>query len=327
MHKIMYEKFLAKTFSLEISESEGDLIKSGALININDSSKTEIRGYIPRFCDDGYCDSFGMQWSRFKDLQIDSKTGNTNSYDRLTKSTKWDLSQLKGKSILECGCGPGRFSEIFLKAGANLVSVDMSRAVDANLENNGKRDNFLIMQCDITGMPFFYNQFDYVFCYGVLQHTRDPRQTFMELTRYVKPGGAISVDIYRKRFIPAAWTTPKYIWRPFTTRMDKEKLLKLIQWYIPKYIGFDTLIRRIPKIGIVLTGLIPIPCWNYVKSGYTREERIQHAIMDTFDALSPVYDKPATTRQLRQWLEQNPYIVDFEISGGHIVLVANAAKK
>jgi 2-polyprenyl-3-methyl-5-hydroxy-6-metoxy-1,4-benzoquinol methylase len=298
MNLKLYDKFLKETFNLIIKEKEGNFVKKGKLINKDVS--VNIKNFIPRFYEENYCESFSFQWKKFKNLQLDSVNRFKHSEERIVNCTKWNLKKLKGKTILECGCGPGRFTEIFLKYGAIVVGIDMSNAIDVNFENNGKNKNLLLIQGDITKMNFLYNKFDYVFCYGVLQHTPDPKKTFTELHKYLSPGGKISVDSYRKLFIPTGWSTPKYLWRPITKRMDKEKLLKIIKWYIPKYIEFDTLIRRIPKIGIILTGIIPVPCWNYLDKGYSKRERINHAIMDTFDALSPKYDFPKTISEIKE---------------------------
>jgi ubiquinone/menaquinone biosynthesis C-methylase UbiE len=328
MHVKMYEMFLEEKFDLNVERQNQGFIESGVLIDRNSKASIPVRNYIPRFCDEGYCDSFGLQWNLFRSLQIDSRTGREESYDRLVRNTQWDLGKMAGKAVLECGCGPGRFTEHFLSSGAFVVAVDMSKAVDVNLENNRKmRGNLLLIQQDISRMPFFYGRFDYVFCYGVLQHTPHPRDTFYDLAKYAQKGGRISVDIYRKTVIPTGWTRPKYFWRPVTRKMSKEKLLRILTWYIPKYIDFDSIVRRIPKLGIYMTGLIPIPCWNYVDRGYSREERIQHAIMDTFDALSPDHDHPARIREVKRWFMEHSELTEVEVFYGSNGVVANARKK
>lgn len=53
-----------------------------------------------------------------------------------------------------------------------------------------------------------------------------------------------------------------------------------------------------PLLGPALLSIIPIPCWNYIGSGLSYAQRKEWAILDTFDALSPVYDKPLTLKQV-----------------------------
>ncbi|MFC1593793.1 class I SAM-dependent methyltransferase [Candidatus Omnitrophota bacterium] len=327
MHVEMYSKFLQDDFDLHIKDRNEQFIKTGTLISRSSNMEIPVREYIPRFCCDDYCSSFSLQWRRFPDLQHDSKSGYRHSYTRVATNTKWDMHALEGKSILDCGCGPGRFTEVFLRAGADVVGVDMSDAIDVNLQNNGLQKNLMLLQCSITQMSFLYRKFDYVFCYGVLQHTPKPEQTFHELVQFAHRGGKISIDIYRKKFIPNCWTTPKYVWRPVTTRMKKETLLKIIEWYIPGYISFDTIIRRIPRAGELLTGLMPIPCWNYIHKGYSKKERIQHAVMDTFDALSCAYDIPKTLRDVQHWYSGYPELAEIDVFYGSNGIVGNATKK
>ncbi len=48
--------------------------------------------------------------------------------------TGWP-KDMKGETILEAGSGAGRFTEIMVKTGANILSFDFSSAVDANRGN------------------------------------------------------------------------------------------------------------------------------------------------------------------------------------------------
>jgi len=324
MHIGMYEKFLAPAFALETTEREGDFVRSGRLTHRQTGRCAAISGFIPRLCREDYCRTFSFQWARFKNIQLDSRNGRELSRRRLLDNTHWTMDELRGKTVIECGCGPGRFTEIFLGAGADVVAVDMSLSIDVNLENNGLRDNLLLIQADIADLPFFENRFDFVFCYGVLQHTPDPAAAFRAIAGYLRHPGKISVDVYRKMDRPSPWSTPKYFWRPLTKRLKPETLLSVLSWYLPKYIDIDTRVRSTPRVGEILAGLIPIPCWNYLHNGYTREERIQHAIMDTFDALSPAHDHPQSAAQVRAWFDALAGLEGAEVFYGSNGLVGNA---
>jgi len=49
-------------------------------------------------------------------------------------------------------------------------------------------------QADIFALPVREASFDIVVCYGVLQHTGDPRRALGCLWRHVAPGGCWSID-------------------------------------------------------------------------------------------------------------------------------------
>jgi SAM-dependent methyltransferase len=281
-----------------------------------------IRGDVVRFReDDGYNNSFALQWNRFKTNQIDAVNGTDLSLRRFAE-TGWALEGLKGKRVLEAGCGAGRFTRIMAEAGAQLVSFDYSAAVDANRETNGHFSNIVFLQCDIFDMPFRPEAFDYVFCHGVLQHTPDPGKAFRALATLVAPGGRISIDVYRKDGLIRPWKS-KYIWRPLTTRMSPERLLSFLEWFIPKWLPIDTAIKRLPRVGSYLGSIVP--CWNYYQTALAPDQQRSWAIMDTFDALAPTYDIPVRLEDVCGWFADLHWS-DVEVRPGGNGVVGNARR-
>jgi SAM-dependent methyltransferase len=296
---------------------EGDAIKTGELL-CPEGDTIPVRNYVPRFVpNSGYTENFGQQWNFFRRTQIDKFNGTTLSRDRFYSGTGWSVDELKGARILEAGCGAGRFTQIMLDAGARVFSVDLSSAVDACFKNNGPHGNLCVVQADLCHIPFRRHSFDKVFCYGVLQHTPDPRASFMNLIPFLKPGGEIAIDVYHKGWAVEPYKS-KYLYRPLTTRIPPDKLFRFIQWYIPKWLPFDTFLKRIPFIGRVL-GLL-VPCWNYRYLPLSPESRIEWGILDTFDALAPAYDYPQTEQTVAQWFEDAD-LIDVRVRlGGNGVL-------
>ncbi len=327
----LYNRFLKPVFDLKIHNQdniENEIyIRNGELIRRKDGKVFKIKNYIPRFVEeDNYTDSFGFQWNKFRSLQHDSRNSKKISERRLKLNTGWSDKKLSNNVVLECGCGSGRYTEVLrqMVGGGMVIAIDMSSAIDVNLENLGLHPNILYIQDDITNLYFMKGKADYVFCYGVLQHTPNPHRTLHRLGMYLKDGGELSIDVYAKMFKPNPFYGPKYFWRPITKHMDKERLLKVLEWYIPKYIKFDTKLRG-KILGEYILGMIPIPCWNYIGMGYSESERVQHAIMDTFDALSPQYDRPCSFNELTAWAKQENYR-KFRVFYGHNGLVLNAVK-
>lgn len=278
-----------------------------------------VKGGIVRFREDnGYNESFSLQWNKFRKDQLDHANGTQLSRLRF-EETGWALDDLRGKTVLEAGAGPGRFTALMAAAGACLYSFDYSRAIDANRDNNKGAGDVVFMQADILGMPFLPARFDYVFCHGVLQHTSDPEAAFHALVRMLKPGGRISIDVYLKDGLIRPWKS-KYIWRPITTRMRPETLLGFLEWFVPKWLPIDTAIKKIPYAGNYLGSVIP--CWNYWDRPLTYEQKVQWAIMDTFDALAPTYDIPATFDDVARWFREAK-LMDVVIKPGGNGVVGN----
>jgi SAM-dependent methyltransferase len=63
---------------------------------------------------------------------------------------------------------------------------------------------------DVHRLPIADNQFDCVFCTGVLEHIRDPWQVVREIHRVLKPGGIIHLDA---PFMQAFHLDPVDYWR------------------------------------------------------------------------------------------------------------------
>ena len=278
-------------------EEQGD-IKEGALTCVATCPTVPIRGSVPRFVpDSGYSQNFGEQWNHFRRTQIDKFNGTDLSKERFYSGTGWSPAELKGAKILEAGCGAGRFTQVMLDAGAQVYSVDLSSAVDACFANNGPRENLCVVQADLCRIPFRHHSFDKVFCYGVLQHTPDPRASFMSLIPFLKSGGDLAVDVYLKGWALEPYKS-KYLYRPLTTRVPRHLLFRFLQWYIPKWLPVDTFIKRLPLVGRVLGMLIP--CWNYHYLPLSRQQKTEWGILDTFDALAPAYDYPQTPESVTE---------------------------
>lgn len=242
-----------------------------------------------------YTSNFGYQWNRFSKTQlldINNKFKKLN-YLRFFNSTKWKKKELKNQKILEVGSGAGRFSEVVLNyTKAFLYSIDYSTAVDANYKNNYKyknRKRFFLYQSSVYKMPFRNNIFDKVFCFGVLQHTPDVSRAIFSMIKTLKVGGEIVIDFYPlKGFY--TFLHAKYFFRLFTKNISNEKLLQILYKHIDKLIKLYFFLKRI-RLGF-FNRFLPIADINKTIPNLEKKNLRENIILDTFDMLSPKYDKP-----------------------------------
>ena len=158
---------------------------------------TSVKNNIPRFISEDYHSNFGYQWNVFSKIQLDSFNGSKESEARLLAQSGLQSEYFRNKTVLEIGSGNGRFTEILLKYGAKVVSIDYTTAIDANYVNNHNAGNSLFIQADLFNLPIKKNAFDIVICYGVIQHTGDNKKALESLAKYSKKdGGRLFVDIY-----------------------------------------------------------------------------------------------------------------------------------
>jgi SAM-dependent methyltransferase len=296
-----------------LTETDGELVSPSG-------ERFPVRDGIPRFVSGAhYADSFGEQWNRYRRVQIDSESGRTHSRERLFRDTGWGVEEPRGELLLEAGCGAGRFTEVLLESGARVTAVDATSAVDAARRTVGEHERLRLAQADLFALPFAPGSFDRVFCFGVLQHTPDPAAAFHALVEQVRPGGLLAADVYRTDAYIDRWSS-KRLWRPLTTRLPEARLRRIVEWYVPRWLPVDRRLARVPKVGRFLTAVVP--CWNYEGLlDLSPDELEAWAVLDTYDALSPRYDKPQTVESVRTWCAREP-LADVDVRyGGNGVLV------
>lgn len=281
---------------LEEPRLEGGRIIDGRLRSVEtDRTYPIVRG-IPRFVpSDNYSSSFGMQWNKFRRVQLDSDTAGTHSRQRFDNETGWTESDLGGKWCLDAGCGAGRFAEIAADRGANLVGLDLSSAIDATARTCTRFPNVDLVQGSMLAPPFRAGSFDFAYSLGVIQHTPDPALAIRELVNCVRRGGRYALTIYARR----PWTrlNAKYLIRPLTKRLPQNLLLRGIETVMPVMFPLTGRLFRIPVLGRVAQFAIPIA--NYVdRDEFTERQRYDEAVLDTFDMLAPAYDSPMTWQEV-----------------------------
>ena len=281
---------------------EGAEIESGSLDCVSCKTRYPIIAGIPRFVPlNNYAASFGFQWNRFRQTQLDSHTGRSVSRHRFLQATGWGPESLEGLTVLDVGCGAGRFTEIALSLGATVFAVDYSRAVEACRQNFPSHPNLHVVQGNIYSLPFPENGFDAIYCLGVLQHTPDPRRAFLALPKHLKPRGRIAVDIYHGGWRRALNT--KYWLRPLTSRIPQERLFRAVESSVPLLLGLSRSAGRMPLIGNLARRVLPVANYDGMY-GLNRRQLNEWAVLDTFDMLAPEYDQPQTPRTLHRWTHE-----------------------
>ena len=295
-----------KTLHTELELSE---IESGEIECQNCMQNYPIVRGLARFVPaSNYAESFGFQWNKHARTQLDSHSGLPISSDRLWAAIG-NKANINGQRVLEAGSGAGRFTEVLVASGADLVSFDYSSAIDANARNQSNSAKLYLFQGDILNIPLPEASFDKVICLGVLQHTPNPLAAFQSLAKYVRPGGELIVDAYTRNF--AALLQWKYVLRPITRRLRKETLYRIIEKVTPPLVPIAKFLRRIAgRLGARL-----VPIVEYSHLGLTKELNTQWAILDTFDMYSPAHDHPQSLASVKLWFTEANF-VDIHVRPG-----------
>jgi len=271
---------------LESDQSRGFLCPSceRAYLNVNGIARFVNTQY--------YAASFGFQWHRYQKTQLDH--GEVREAD-LNFRIKTGLrpEELKGKLVLDVGCGMGRFAEVATRWGARVVGIDLSAAAEVAAKNLPDRD-FVAFQADVFALPFAPESFDIIYSVGVLHHTPDCEAAVKTLDKYLKPGGILAVWLYSGY---NKWYRFSDFWRRYTHKMKPETLHRVLRVAVPVFYHLERGLRQVPLVGRPAAGAVhhifPV----------NQQQDPEARMLDTFDWYSPKYQSKHTYEQVFRWYE------------------------
>jgi ubiquinone/menaquinone biosynthesis C-methylase UbiE len=103
---------------------------------------------------------------------------------------------LRGKKVLDVGCGMGGKTIAYGEAGAReVVGVDLAeRHLEVASEfarSRPLRCSWKFLQADVSALPFSEGRFDTVIANDAMEHFREPEAALREMTRVTRPGGVL----------------------------------------------------------------------------------------------------------------------------------------
>lgn len=266
-----------------------------------------VRG-VPRFVGgDGYVGTFSYEWNKWSRVQFDPANGRRESEETFAEKTGFTPDDLRGKLVLDVGCGAGRFLEIASRWGARAIGIDFSFAVEASQTNLGQRPNVDVIQADVFRLPFRDAIFDAIFSIGVLHHTRDTREAFLSLPRHLKEGGEIAVWLYY--YTDQLYNRASDFWRRVLRPLPNRAIYAWSWLLCVLFSGLYRLPFMSRQPWYHLRRVLPVnthPDWHW-------------RVLDTFDWYSPLYqDKDCSPERVVGWCRdgglRDVEILDFPTS-------------
>lgn len=284
--------------------ADGARVEDSTSVTCPSGCTVPVLNHVPRFVDSSnYAAGFGLQWNAFRKTQLDSYTGTTISKDRLTRCLGGSLEVLHGRSVLEVGCGAGRFTELMLAAGARVFACDLSSAVDSNYENCHRWPDYFVCQADVRRLPVEPHSFDFVICLGVIQHTPNPEETIAALALQVKPGGSLVIDHYatdyprnflQRNLRRLLIRLPAHLAKPVAIKLSRALLpLHRITWRER---------RGMWRLRSFLRRVSPLIDYYEDCPQLSKELLGEWAVLDTHDTLTDHYKHLRTTEEIEACL-------------------------
>ena len=142
---------------------------------------------------------------------------------------------LKGKKVLDIGCGGGLVSESLSLKGAFVTAIDENNK-NLNQAKNHAKINSLKINYIKSSFDNFYkknkNKFDLILCLEVLEHIDNFKKTLQQITTLVKPKGTLVLSTINRNLksLILAKIFGEYIlnWIPIGTH-EFEKFIKPVE--------------------------------------------------------------------------------------------------
>jgi len=119
---------------------------------------------------------------------------------------------LTGATVLDLGCGTGRFSQRAHERGAQVMSVDISQAL-ARLARG--RTQALAVAADASAIPLPSGRFEIIVSSEMLEHLEQPEQGIREIARVLAPGGRVILTTPNRRWLWLVGLATRLKLRPF----------------------------------------------------------------------------------------------------------------
>lgn len=290
-----------------------------------------IEGSIPRFVPtDRYVQSFSFQWKKHQQTQLDSYD-RKESEETFILSTGLTREQLAGKTVLDIGCGMGRFADVANRFGARVVGIDLSFAIESAQANIGGRRDVHLAQSDLFHLPFRKEAFECIFSIGVLHHTPDCRKAVLGLIPYLKRGGTLAVWVYPKyridtlcryspeRFADRPGELPYVLQAPFRLSPRWMPVLRRVAIWVDRLNNawnstVRAIARQLPVRLLYALCHAAIPLYHVLKLRPFMPLRLfikismhpdpEWRVLDTFDNLSPRYQSRHTYEEVSGWFRE-----------------------
>ena len=290
----------ALTLDAQVTLQNGT-VWAGTLNSPSGRQYPVVRG-VPRFVErEQYAASFGWEWGRWPRVQFESENAGgamaghtTRMWERITGAGPEDVA---AKTVVDFGCGPGRFLDVARRKGALAVGVDLSGAVDAARTNFGDDPDVLIVQGDLLRPPFREGAFDGGFTIGVLHHTPQPEEGLRSLARCVRPGGWVSCCVYPRDGFYDYPSVERF-------RRIHRKLYGMFE-YLPALVYSYLAAYLIAPVfqALKFVGLRPLV--DYVERNWLVALWLSDAqwrVLDTFDAITPEIATTHTEEEVAEWM-------------------------
>jgi ubiquinone/menaquinone biosynthesis C-methylase UbiE/uncharacterized protein YbaR (Trm112 family) len=235
--------------------------------------------------------SFSHEWDEFD--YDDQTIWHWSLEDRITTFSEEigvsDLTELRGKLMVDAGCGSGILSmNLSKRLLLETIAFDMAFVIERASENN--KSNFChFVQGSVLAPPLKEEIADITYSHGVLHHTYNTNAAFVAISKLTKPHGLLYVWLYGKK---KGWNRAKYIMID-TLRLPISRLPRYPQALVIRLlVGMHKVIRGIKRrVGMKVADI----------------STMNQMLVVTRDRYTPKYAREHTEAEVMKWFDENGY--------------------
>jgi ubiquinone/menaquinone biosynthesis C-methylase UbiE len=140
------------------------------------------------------------QWNQFARNWVEFVRSGKNYYSDYLNgpALKQMIGNVKGKRVLDVGCGEGYFSRFFAKAGAKVTGIDLSENLIEAARDEEKKQPLGVeyFATDAADLNMLDSEvFDIAYCHMALHDIPDYKGAIVEVARVLRTGGRFVIVI------------------------------------------------------------------------------------------------------------------------------------
>jgi ubiquinone/menaquinone biosynthesis C-methylase UbiE len=214
-------------------------------------------------------DSFGDEWQAFHGFSENEIQKLGDEYFDIITPEMLNTST----SVLEVGCGSGRFLKYVSEKARMVVGVDPSHAVFASDNLLGGKPNVVLIKASANDLPFKDETFDFVYSIGVLHHIPDTYKAMQACVDKVKKGGYFFTYLYynldnRGFLFQTLFNMSTLIRKRVSKLPPKSKRVICDFLAVGLYMPFVGLSRLLKRLGVKETIRKKIPLHGYENKSF-----------------------------------------------------------